>query len=182
MSLTLVTAPTTEPVTLEEAKAHLRLDTDDDDALVRSLIVTARKWVEGQTHRALLTTVYDQYIDGGYPYRHEMPHIRLEANPVKSVASFQYETGASPMPTLAANQYVAVCRDHHSYIAPAYGATWPTVRVVPESIKIRFTAGYTTVPEPLKHAVLMLIAHWYENRETLGEGTEIVEALISPYR
>lgn len=182
MSLTLVTGPTQEPVTLQEAKDHLRLDTDDDDALVQRLIVAARVWVEGQTHRALMTQTWDQTVDYQYPFIQYRPNIKFEINPVQSVSSFQYADGSSPMPTLAADQYIAVTKDHGSYIVPEYGVSWPTVRCVPEAIRIRFVAGYTDVPEPLKHAIYMLIAHWYENREEVGRGTDLVEPLIAAYR
>ena len=185
MSLTLVTGPEQEPITLEEVKAQLRLDFDDDDALVRRLIIAARMWVEGQTKKALVSQTWDQNIDWGWPVRCAMPHIAFEKNPVISVSSITYESGASPRPTLASDQYIVVSRKHGSYISPSYGAQWPTPREVPDAITVRFVAGYTSVPEPLKHAIHMLVAHWYEYREVVGTGQEIpyaVEALISPYR
>lgn len=181
MSLTLVTGPQTEPLTLEEAKAQLRLDSDEDDALVRRLLLAARMWVEGQTHRALIEQTWDQNL----PYFPTL--IRFEKNPVMSVTSITYNEGSSPVPTLAASQYQVVARTHASYVSPAYGVSWPSTRNVPEAVTVRFVAGYTDVPEPLKHAVAMLVAHWYENREVTTHGTvsEVplaVEALISPYR
>ena len=185
MSLTLVTAPEQEPVTLAEVKAQLRLDIDEDDALLWRLMVAARVWVEGQTKRALLTQTWDQTIDYDWPYYRHLPHIRFEKNPVQSVSSITYMDGSSPNPTLSSANYIVVSREHGSYISPAYGVTWPNVRTVPEAIKVRFVAGYTSVPEPLKHAILLLVAHWYENREVMGAETEIpyaVEAMISPYR
>ena len=186
MSLTLVTAPTSEPVTLQAAKDHLRLDIDDDDSLILSLITAARQWIEGQTKRSLISQVWDQKIDGNWPWKHGGPRIELQKNPVISVSSITYVSGASPNPTLGTDQYTAVTRNYGSYIVPAYGVTWPTVRCVPDAITVRFTAGYSTVPEPLKHAILMLVAHWYERREaTESSVTPIpygVDALISPYR
>ena len=189
MSLTLVTAPTTEPLSLTEAKAQLRLDSDADDRLIQLLITAAREWVEGQTKRALVSQVWDQTMDGNWPWKHGGPRIELEKNPVISIGSITYATGASPNPTLAASQYTSVTRNHGSYIVPAYGITWPTVRSVPEAVTVRFTAGYTTVPKPLVHAIAMLVTHWYENREVIEtQARQInmvpysVEALISPYR
>ena len=189
MSLTLVTAPNTEPLSLQAAKDQLRLDTDTDDRLILSLIKAARQWVEGQTKRALVSQTWDQTIDGNWPWKYGGPRIELEKNPIISIDSISYVTGASPEPTLAANQYTAVTRNYCSYIVPAYGVEWPTVRCVPEAITVRFTAGYTTVPQPLVHAIAMLVTHWYENREVIESSQrEInvvpysVEALISPYR
>lgn len=185
MSLTLVTAPTQEPMTTAEAKTHLRLDTSDDDAYVDELITAARKWVEGQTKRSLVQTTWDQKIDYCWPTKGGIPHIRLEKNPVSSVTSITYFSGASPNPTLSASDYTVVSREYGSYITPAYNVTFPTPRWVPECITVRFVAGSTSspldVPEPLVHAMKVLIAHWYENRE-VGSIPPMVESLISPYR
>lgn len=189
MSLTLVTAPTREPLSLQEAKDHLRLDIDNDDRLILSLIKAAREWVEGQTKRALISQVWDQQIDGNWPWKFGCPRIDLEKNPVISVDSITYVDGTSPNPTLAATKYTSVLRNHYSFIVPAYGVDWPTVRSVPSAITVRFTAGYTTVPQPLIQAITLLVAHWYERREVIEQSqrsiNEIpygVEALISPYR
>lgn len=190
MSLTLVTAPTSEPVTLSEAKAHLRVDFDEDDALIRNLIVAATDWVEGQTKRALITQTWDYSIDWGWPYRNAMPYIRLPLNPVASVTSITYVDGNSPNPTLTTAEYEVTLRQHGSFIVPAYGVSWDTPRSVPSAIVVRFVAGESSAPQPLKQAILILIAHWYEKREpTLGgigvatvEIPLTVESLISPYR
>lgn len=187
MSLTLVTAPTTEPLSLAAAKSQLRMDEDEDDALIRSLITAARQWVEGQTHRALVSQIWDQSIDGNWPWKYGRPCIELEKNPILSVDSITYVSGASPEPTLGTSLYTAVTRNNGSYVVPAYGQTWPSVLCVPNAITVRFTAGYATVPQPLVHAITMLVAHWYENREVIAMKEPYVvpftiEALISPYR
>lgn len=185
MSLTLVTAPDKEPVTLEDAKAQLRIDFDEDDAMLRNLIKAARQYVEGQTKKSLVSTTWDQTIDWCWPNE-----IRLERNPLISVDSITYNNNTSPMTTLDASKYTVVSRDHGSYIVPAYNEDWPDIIAVPEAIRVRFTAGYSTIPEPLKHAITMLVAHWYETRIPVlaGQGQVLidipytVEALISPYR
>lgn len=185
MSLTLVTGPTQEPLTLEEAKAQLRIDFDDDDALLRRLITAARQWVEGQTKRSLLTQTWDQTLDYCWPDR-----IRFERNPVISVSSVTYNDGSSPMTTLAASKYTVVTRRSASFIEPAYNEDWPDIITVPDAVRIRFVSGYTDVPESLVHAISMLVAHWYETRIPVlaGQGQVLidipytVEALISPYR
>ena len=188
MSLTLVTAPEQEPLTLEEAKAQLRLDGDEDDALVRRLIMAARMWVEGQTKKALMPQTWDQVIDWCWPYKYNMPWIQFEKNPATSVTSITYQSGASPQPTLNATQYTVVSREHSSYIAPAYGISWPTPLSVPEAVTIRFIAGYTDVPEPLKHAVAMLVAHWYENREATVMAVDVsnvpltIQSLLASFK
>jgi len=190
MALTLVTGPTSEPLTLQQAKDHLRLDTDDDDALVLDLIKAARVWVEGQTKRAILTQTWDYSIDWGYPYRDGQPYIQLPLNPVSSVTSITYVDGSSPNPSLSAGDYTVAARKHGSYIVPAYNTTWVTPRSVPDAVVVRFIAGESSCPKPLERAIALLVTHMYENRETIkaGQGQVLVdipytlEAMISPYR
>lgn len=190
MSLEVVTDLTSEPVTLEQAKAHLRLDTDDDDQLIVRSITAARQWIEGQTKKALGAKTFTQTVDFDWPWKHGMQWIDFEVNPVTAVTSITYVDGSSPNPTLSADDYIVVARNHNSYVTTAYGVDWPTLRNVPEAVSITFTAGYSTVPEPLKQAVILLVTHMYEHRESFqaGQGQVMVdvpytiEAMISPYR
>lgn len=188
MALTLVTEPDGEPVHLEDLKSHVRLDIDDDDRWITNRIKAARQWVEGQTRRCFKQATYDYAIDGNWPWRFGGTRIDLPLNPVQSVTSIVYEDGSSPRPTLAASQYTVAARTYASYIVPAYNVTWPTVRDVPEAITVRFVAGdNSNIPEPIVHAMAMLIAHWYENREAVAMKEMFsvpygIESLLSPYR
>lgn len=186
MALELVTAPTQEPVTLTEAKAQLRLDIADDDGLLAGYLIAAREYIEGQTKRDLVTKTWDYTIDYGWPVRGLRQYIRLPLNPVQSVTSVSYVDEAGVTQTLAANQYTVLSRMTYSAIVPAYDVTWNTTRRVPDAVTVRFVSGYENCPQDLKLAVMMLAAHWYENRETVsGKAmTEVplsVDALISPY-
>ena len=187
MALSLITAPTSEPVSLGEQKTHLRLDGSDDDAYIGSCITAARQWIEGQTHRALMSQTWDYKIDYGWPVRNCLHQIDYPLNPVEAQASpiadtVTYIDGDGASQTLAASQYTVVARSNNSYIVPAYGVSWPTVRSVPDAVTVRFVAGYATLPEELKRAVMILAAHYYENRETGTDAPPAVEALISPFR
>lgn len=182
MSLTLVTAPTSEPVSLSEMKSHMRLDGNDDDSYVTKCIKAARQWIEGQTKRALVTQTVDYAIDSNWPMWNGLPMIRLPLNPIASVSSITYVDSNGTSQTLATSQYTVAARTHGSYIVPAYGVTWPSVRDVPEAITVRFVAGADTVDEDLKIAVKILASYYYENRETSSGAPRAVEALISPYR
>ena len=190
--LQLVTGPTQEPLTLEQAKLHARIDTDDDDKLIMPIITAARQWIEGQTRRALVTQTWDYEIDYGWPYTQSgIPTIVIPKNPVQSITSITYQdnAGTSPQPTLASSQYTVVNRKHRTYIVPAYDVTWPDIRCVPACVTIRFVAGEAigSVPEQLIEAMKLLVTHFYERRDLTTEKqlTEVpfsVEALISPYR
>jgi len=190
MALTLVTDITEEPVSLDETKAHLRLDISDDDAYVADCITAARIWVEGQTKRAIMPQTWDYFIDYEWPYKFGAPRIDLPLNPVKSIAgtspevfAITYVDSSGSTQTLAASQYTLVSRAHHSYIVPAYGITWPEIRCVPNAVTVRFVAGdEDNIPQELHRAIMMLAGHYYEVRESGATAPEAVEALISTHR
>ena len=187
MSLSLVTGPTEEPVTLDDQKVHLRLDADDDDAYVQSCITAARQWVEGQTHRAIMAQTWDYNIDYGWPVKAGRHRIDYPINPVKvqaspTVDSITYVDSDGASQTLAADQYTIVARTNGSYIVPEFDVAWPAVRPRPNAITVRFVAGYATVPDEFKRAILILASIYYEKRETGADAPLAVEALISPFR
>lgn len=194
MGLTLVTGPSTEPVTLAEAKAHCRVAISDDDGLIAGYILAARVHLETETRRAFLTQTYDATYDYEWPviwdrctstYR---PQITIPKPPLQSVTSVSYVDDAGASQTLAANQYRVSANGIEGLIEPAYNVSWPTVREQMACVTVRFVCGYTSFPEPLRQAMLLLIGHWYENRETVNVGNitgEIpfaVSALVFPYR
>lgn len=177
MSLTLVTDVVEEPVSLDEQKAHLRLDIDDDDAYISGCVTAARAWVEGQTKRAFMPQTWDYVIDYHMPARIDLP-----MNPVVSVTSVSYVDTAGASQTLASSQYTVAARKHGSFIVPAYNVTWPDVRHVPAAVTVRFVAGVASeVPQELHRAIMILAGAYYENRETVP-APMAVEALVSPYR
>lgn len=190
MTLRRVTGPTQEPLTLEQAKLYARIDYDDDDKLIMELIKSARRWIETQTHRALVTSTWDYSIDWSWPINSQgLQMIRLPINPVASVSSISYDDGSSPSSSLSSSDYTAVLRDFNSYIVPAYNVEWPTTRCVPEAATVRFVAGEAIgqVDPALLMAVTMLTGHLYERRDAAAEKAlqEIpygVEALVSPFR
>jgi len=182
MGLTLVTDITSDPVSLDEVKDHLRLDIDEDDAYVSGCISAARQWVEGQTKRSLMPATYDYKIDYGWPWARGDYRIELPLSPVTAVSSVKYIDDQGAEQTLASSQYTAVLRKYHSFIVPAYNVALPVIRNVPEAITVRFTVGDADeIPQPLHRAVMVLAGAFYEDREGMGI-PEAVEALVSPYR
>jgi uncharacterized phiE125 gp8 family phage protein len=186
MAIEVLDGPEYEPVTLHDAKAQLRLEVDEDDPLVYNRITAAREWVEGQTKRALSPRTLLYSHDYGWPRRNGFLHIRLPVNPVTAVASVKYVDASGVLQTLADTEYTAVCRESGSYIVPAYNKTWPEALAVPNSVQVEFVAGYAAAPEGIKAAVMLLVAHMYENREPVGkplvEVPYSIDALIAPYR
>jgi uncharacterized phiE125 gp8 family phage protein len=188
VALALVTAPTSEPVSLSEQKAHLRFDGDEDDAYIAACITAARQWIEGQTKRAIMAQTWDYGIDNCWPIRDGGTRIDFPMNPIAAQASpesitITYVDTNGVSQSLASTQFIVANRLHGSYIVPAYGVTWPDVRWQPDAITLRFVAGdSSTVPADLKQAVMILAAQFYEERDTGATASAVVEALISPHR
>lgn len=187
MGLSIVTPPPLDPVSLAEAKAHCRVENVEDDALMAGYILAAREHVEVYTRRALIQQTFILTIDEQWP-----EIIVLPRPPLMSVVSVSYVDTAGSTQVLASNLYQVSAGGIEGRIAPAYGQAWPSVRRQLDTIAVRFTCGYGAnpgdVPNPLRQAILLLIGHWYENRETVVLGTiatELpltVEALLFPFR
>jgi len=188
MSLILTAAPAVEPVTLAEAKAHLRIDGTDEDTLIGSLILTSRLHVEAAMGLALITQSWSWYFDAWPPGT----AVGLPLRPVESVAAVRLydEAGAATMLD-PANWFLDGAGLHPRLVR--HGALpWPAPGRVANGIEIAFTAGYgsaaSDVPAPLRQALLILIAHWHEHRAPLEEGQHaeplphMVSDLLAPYR
>lgn len=162
-----VTPPAAEPVTLAEAKAHCRVDYSDDDSLIESLISAARLWVEAYTRRRLITQTV-QVRRGGLG-----GGVLLPVAPVQSVTSIEYLDTANVLQTLAADQYRLDLSVQPTRIVPAYLVTWPTVLCDVDTVRVTLVVGYgdaSDVPQDIRTAIKMMVAHWYEHREAVVTG------------
>lgn len=190
MGLSLVTAPATEPLSLEEARAHLRVDVSDDDALISALIPASRQFVESYTGRKLVTQTWDYQLDG-FP----CGAIVVPLAPVASVTSITYVGSDGTTQTWSASDYrtdvPAGPWAQRPRIEPAYGLSYPSTRGLLNSVTVRCVAGYgsaTAVPEALKAAMKILIGQWYEQREpvVIGQTPFVVpftiDALLWPFK
>jgi len=174
-------APTSEPVTLAEARLHLKIDDDitEDDTLIQLLISAARRHVEVFTRRALMTQTWDLFLD-------DFPGTSLSINPRSILSSDMIKTPKAPLQSVTTITYVDTdgatqtlvegtdftidTNSEPGRIVPFFGLFWPTTRSVLNAVKVRFIAGYgdaTDVPEDLKAAILVIVAGWYCHREDL---------------
>ena len=183
MALVLVTPPAGEPVSLTEARAHLRVSADDEDALIAGYILAARQWVERTTQRKLATQTWDWQLD------EFSPCLTPPVSPLQSVTSIQYTDPDGALQTLPSSEYQVDTGSLLARIAPAYGKAWPATRAQLHAVTVRLVIGYSTaMPEEFRHAILMLVAHWYENREAIAApnaGAPVplgVQSLLSPHR
>lgn len=173
----------TEPVSLEQARMHLRLDVsgdppaNDEDALVSTLIVAARRHAERITGRTLVQTNLSAYWDAW------RPELALPASPVQSITAVKYVADDGTLTTLDSGLYRADLVSLPARITPAYGACWPYARSVTNAIQVDYVAGPTgDVEEGIVAAMLIAIAHWFEQRSTAAELPAAVGELLALYR
>lgn len=155
MRLKLITGPTEEPVTLAEAKAHLRIEHNDLDSLITAQITSARLQVESITARALITQTWEQTWDWGFPCT-----ITLDKNPVQSITSVTYIDTAGVTQTVGVSDYTYDLNAPRALIYPAYGMYWPTARGERNAVTVRFVAGFgaaSAVPEDIKTAIKLML-------------------------
>ncbi|MFZ5821796.1 MAG: head-tail connector protein [Chloroflexota bacterium] len=187
MGLTLLTAPAEEPVSLSEAKTHLRVEHTDDDVLITGLIAAARQAAEARTGRALVTQKWRQTLDA-WP---DDGVIELDKPRLISVESVSYLAIDGTRQTLDPAAYQAVTDTLIGTVQPTYGTYWPPCRDTPGSLRVDYTAGYgnaAAVPQPIKGWMLLALATWYAQREALVAGVSLAElpravwgSLLDPY-
>jgi len=190
-SLSLITAPTTEPISVADAKKQLELATSytAHDQHLAMLITAARQYVETHTGLAICTQTWDYSFDR-WPSTNEP--IYLPRSPVASVTHVKYYDGDGNQQTWSSAQYVVSTGRNPATIRLAYGYSWPSYRVQPESLSIRMVCGYgasnTSAPAAVRQALLLLVSHWFEQRtpEVVGTTTANVshalDALLMQYR
>lgn len=206
MPLQQISAPSIEPVTLAEAKNHLKVDSDltADDALINMLITAARTYAETYTGRSLISQQWRLVLDSfpgpslvgipmGVPYSLPGHAIVLERSPIISLDSIQYTAMDGSNQTMSASQYVADLTGPAPRITPVFGAIWPIALPQIGSVRVNYTAGYgaaaANVPEGIRQWILMRLSTLYANREEvaiLGRGKvdplPFVDGLLDPYR
>lgn len=185
MSAILLTAPAVEPLSLAEAKAFLRVEHSDDDATIAALIAGSRIHVESRTRRALITQSWRLSADA-WP---ENGRLRVVPGPLQQVTAarvYDFEGMAHDVDVQA-----FVLDKGASLLAFAPWAL-PAPGRVAAGIELDVTVGYgdaaADVPEALRQAIRLLVAHWYDNRGLIAVGHQVAElpatvsALIAPYR
>jgi len=187
MALVITSAPAVEPVTVSEAKAHLRVDGTAEDTLIGSLILTSRLHIEAALGLALMTQSWRLTLDA-WPNGRE---LELPLRPLRSLTSVKIVAADGTAETIPSSSYV-VDIDGTPPRLVRNGGSWPQPEKAANGIEIEFTAGFgdeaADVPAPIRQALLMLIAHWYEHRDPIEVGSRetlipaAVSDLLAPYR
>jgi len=186
MGLVLTSAPAVEPVTVDEVKSFLRIDHDDENSLLASLITSSRLQIEAALDLALITQSWSWTFDS-WPKGNV---LELPIGFVRSVEAVRITARDGTVNEVSPDQFVL----EGGRIPPrllSKSGDWPKPGIPALGIEIAFTAGFgsepSDVPEPIRQALLMLVAHWYEHRDPAEIGgaatriPEAVSALLKPY-
>jgi len=182
MAIVLV-PPAAEPLSLAEAKALLRVEPADDDAVIAALITAARGHLEALTRRALMLQTW-RFVRDAWPAD---GRLRLRAGPLRSVIAARVFDAAGVAHALDVQRFVV---DVAADVVASPGWALPAPGRCVAGIELDVELGYgplaTDVPAPLGQALRMLLAHWYDNRGAVASGATLlpagVAALIAPYR
>lgn len=183
-----VTAPAELPVTLEEAKRHLRVDHVDDDVMISAFIMAGTDHLDGYRGvlgRALVNQSWRQDFDGFCRV------LRLPF-PDVSEATVAYDDASGAVQTVAVADYRILADGIGPYLAASLNTAWPQAGEAANSVRVTFTAGFglaVEVPAAIKAAILLMVGDLYEHRQTASERgagkiemSMTVDRLISPYR
>jgi uncharacterized phiE125 gp8 family phage protein len=184
MFATVIVPPADPVVTLAEAKAHLRVEHDDDDALITGLIAAATQNLDGPggwLGRCLMLQTIEVTL-GVFPCEpYELPYP-----PFVEVVSVNYYDFAGNDLVVDPGAYRTI---GNRWISPLYGKSWPSTRYDNEGVRIRYTAGTeiaADVPEPIRIAILLMVAHLYEHRGEMVDASlardKTAAFLLAPYR
>lgn len=177
----LVSESTAEPVATSDIKKQLNLPTTDidDDIWISGAIKAARHYAERRMRRALQNKTYDLILDA---FPHGDDPVEFPFPPLSSISSITYYDANNSSTTLASSDYRTLARrESCGAIVPAVDATWPSSRDREDAVTIRFVAGFgsgsTDTPPPIRHAIKMLVSHWYEMRSSVlvGQASKPIE-------
>jgi uncharacterized phiE125 gp8 family phage protein len=196
MNLKVLARGTAEPVTLAEAKLHLRVDVTDDDVLIGAMISAARDMVERYTSRTLIYTAYRMTMDM-WTWDIELPRSPAVEAAANLVTGISYVTPriryydndyVQQTITYADDDFELLLDNNPPLLVLPPSTIWPiTAPLQRGAIEIDWIAGYgagsTGIPQLLRLAIMMLVAHWYEHREAVGSfGSEVPLAVDSVLR
>lgn len=191
MSYTVITPATLKPLTVQEVKDFLRVDSDAEDTLLGVLIDAATEVAQHYLGRFLLTTVVEEFYDffpvyktGVDPFQGDRNIIYLSRGPVQTVASVKYIDGNGDEQTVTSTDYRTDLVSEPARIMPDHG--WYGTKDTVNAVIVRYTSGYTQasdVPANIKVALLLIIAEMYEKRvDSVHRMPTASEHLLNPYR
>lgn len=187
------TAPAAAPVTLAEAKAHLRVDHAEDDAMITGMIAAATDHLDGWTGtlgRCLVSQGWTRDADG-FPCGAVIP---LPFRSASDVEVSYFAPGATERAIFSSDAWFLIQGPRGAAVRLAAGAAWPATADRPDAVRVVGTYGFgaaSDVPPAIRAAILLMIGDLYKNRETTGVGagavgaiamSTTVDSLLAPWR
>ena len=203
MPMQLITPPAAEPVSLAEAKLHLRVDFDEDDALIQALISAARQSAEMLTQRQLVTARWRMVLDSfpgsglmgvpaGQTFTLPAHAILIPKSPLQSVVEICYLDMAGVSQVMPSDHYTVDKACEPGRITPVFGQIWPIALPQIGAVSVIFDAGYGSaadVPEGLKSWIKLRLGSLYAHREEVAsmargriDPLPFVDGLLDPYK
>ncbi len=172
-------APANEPVTLALAKAQCRVEDTNEDDLIGGYVAAARAHVEAYCNTPLVSRTITVKCDSFCDF------ATFPLGPMASVSSVAYVDTDGATQTLAGTVYELRNDGLDVSLVLKYDQSWPAIQSG-SRITVTGVAGYAAIPDDVSHAILLLIAHWYQNREAVGDGVVIlpmgIDALLCNHR
>jgi uncharacterized phiE125 gp8 family phage protein len=181
-SLSVAVAATTFPVTVSDAKVHLRVTGNDEDRYIYSLIQAACGMIDGPDGIGYAVTAQTWKLTcDTFPDYFEIPLA-----PVTAITEVGYLDTTGAAQTVSSGNYRAVLDVDPVRVEPAVGFSWPGTRQASGGVYVKFTAGGNP-PLVIRQAVLLIVGHLYANREAVGPGNlapvpMAVESILNQYR
>lgn len=188
MALKRITPPANMPITLAEAKKHLREDSDDFNEQIEAFIEAAVDFVEGPTGflgRALIDQEWDLYLDAFPCSIDARPNeIEIPLPPLISVSGVYYLDSDGVEQTFSASSYTVDTASEPGRVMLKSAGSWPTIQQAANAVRVRFRAGYLDqtvspaeddVPGTIKAAILILVGDLYANRESQVVGVSVAK-------
>ncbi len=176
-SLSILTEPAVEPVTLAEAKAHCRVDSTADDSLISSYIKAAREWVSAYMDETLVHTRYVMKLDS-FPTEIELPRPPMATSDTATAVTITYTLENQTTATLATSQYRVDRESVPGVIRTLYNGSWPSHLLDYGAVSVTWWGGRSAdgskVSQSVKNAVLWLVGYWYERR-LAADGVNLTE-------
>jgi uncharacterized phiE125 gp8 family phage protein len=180
-SFSRIAGPDAEPVLVTELKRHCHVEHTDEDELLAAYLGAAREWVEARLNRCLIDTRWEMELDRFPPGGVLRLRKPFTPTPDKQEIEIEYLDGSlrwrqmqEVQPSLApqAGTFIAYRKSVPAVITPNVAGNWPVTGAPRAAVKVRWWSGYgdgaSAVPRGVRNAMMMLGAHWYLNREAVG--------------
>lgn len=168
--ITQTVATTGDAVTVRDVRDHLYISDDTFDGRLQGMIRAATDYCQRMTKRQFMPASYRLTLD-----RFPVDRLELPKAPLRSITTVGYTDTEGSSATVSSTVYTVVASDHiPGFVQPAFGEIWPSTRQEPNAVSVTFAAGYpgrAKIPGTIKQAMLLIVGHWYENRETVLVGS-----------